>query len=171
MLKYKNVLRRYILLVIIGFMSTSPPVQADVGLNVWGMEFATLGDESVDHMAFYPGLSLSLTYEVGSWALSPSLGAEWAADGEFWGFMAMLYADHPINDHLGFDLILAGMHDQLGSDWAGAEVFVGTGAGLSWFIHERAMITPNMLLYYGFRTDTWAIAPGINLWVSLESED
>ena len=163
--------RKNFCLIIIGFISLTTTVQAEIGLNVWGMEFATVGDESVDHMAFYPGLSISLTHEVGSWALSPSIGAEWAADGEFWGFMAMLYADHPVNDHLGFDLILAGMHDQVGSDWSGAEFFVGAGGGLSWFIHDRAMITPNVLVYYGLRTDTWALAPGVNLWVSLENED
>ena len=152
-------------------MSISTTVQAEIGLNVWGMEFATLSDDAVDHMAFYPGLSVSLTDEVGAWALSPSIGAEWAADGQFWGIMAMLYADHPINDHLGFDLILAGMHDQVGNDWSGAEVFVGAGGGLSWFVNERTMLTPNVLVYYGLRTDTWALAPGINLWVSLEDEE
>ena len=154
-----------------GFLSMAKPVQAqDLGLNVWGMEFATLSDDGVEHMAVYPGMSLSLTYEVGAWALSPSLGAEWAADGEFWGLMAMLYADHPLNKHMGVDIILAAMHDQVGDEWVDAEVFVGAGGGLTWFVNSRVGLTPNVLAYYGVRTNTWALGPGVNLWVSLEGE-
>ncbi|MEE2903878.1 MAG: hypothetical protein VYC39_16240 [Myxococcota bacterium] len=157
--------------LLAGFICAATPVQAqDVGLNVWGMEFATIDSEKVDHMAFYPGLSLSLTFETESWVLSPSLGAEWAADGNFWGIMAMLYADYPLNDHFGADLILAGMHDQAGDDWKNAEFFVGAGGGLSWFINKRVAFTPNVVAYYGLRTNTWALAPGVNLWVSLESQ-
>ena len=154
-----------------GFLFMAKPVHAqDLGLNVWGMEFATLSDEGVDHMAVYPGMSLSLTFEAGPWALSPSLGAEWAADGEFWGMMAMLYADHPLNTHLGIDIIVAAMHDQTGDDWANAEYFIGAGGGLTWFVNQRVGLTPNILAYYGLRTNTWALGPGVNLWVSLESE-
>tara|TARA_A100001015_G_C14957681_1_gene699492 strand:- start:936 stop:1301 length:366 start_codon:yes stop_codon:yes gene_type:complete len=121
-------------------------------------------------MAFYPGMSLSLTIETNGWALSPSLGAEWTADGEFWGLMAMLYADHPLNKDLGVDIILAAMHDQVGGDWANAEYFMGAGGGLTWFANERVALTPNILVYYGLRTKTWALAPGVNLWVSLEDQ-
>ena len=152
-----------------GFLSVSTPAKAqDLGLNVWGMEFATFSDDPIEHMAFYPGMSLSLTYETGGWLLSPSLGAEWAADDEFWGLMAMLYADRPLNRHLGVDIIIAAMHDQLGDDWANAEAFLGVGGGVSWFIHKRVTLTPNVLLYYGVRSNTWALGPGVNLWVSLE---
>ena len=157
--------------LLFGCVSISKTAHAqDVGLNVWGMEFATLSDEGVEHMAFYPGMSLSLTYETAGWAVSPSLGAEWAADGEFWGLMAMVYADHPINDHLGLDIIAAGMHDQVGNDWSNAEYFLGAGGGLSWFVNDRVALTPNVLAYYGMKTETWALAPGVNLWVSLEGE-
>ena len=149
----------------------SPATRAqDVGLNNWGMEFAPITEQGIDHMAFYPGMSLSLTYEVGPWALSPSLGLEWAVDATYWGLMAMLYADHPINDNFGFDIILAAMHDQEGDDWTNAEMFLGAGTGVSWFINDRVALTPNVLLYYGLRTNTWALAPGVNLWVSLENE-
>ena len=157
--------------VLIGCLLPPTESQAqDIGLNVWGMEFATLSQGELDHMALYPGVSLSLTYETLGWALSPSLGVEWAADGEFWGLMGMLYADRPINDDLGFDVILAGMHDQVGTEWSNAEFFVGAGPGLSWFVNNRVTLTPNVLAYYGVKTQTWALAPGINLWVSLESE-
>ena len=142
----------------------------DVGLNAWGMEFAPITEQGIDHMAFYPGMSLSFTYEVGPWALSPSLGLEWAADATYWDIMAMLYADHPINDNFGFDIILAAMHDQEGDNWTNAEMFLGAGSGLSWLMNDRAVLTPNVLLYYGLRTNTWALAPGVNLWVSLENE-
>ena len=164
----RAIIRMSLALLVSGLLLAPRPAMAqEIGLNVWGMEFATLSGESVDHMAFYPGMSLSLTFEVGEWALSPSLGAEWAADGDFWGFMAMLYADYPINDHIGIDIILAGMHDQVRGDWANAEFFVGAGVGISWFINDRVVLTPNVLMYYGVRTDTWALAPGLNLWVSL----
>ena len=147
---------------------TAPVKAQDVGLNVWGMEFATINSDSIEHMAFYPGLSASLTFETGRWLLSPSLGVEWSADGEFWGLMAMLYADRPLNQHIGVDIIVAAMHDQLSDDWTNAEFFLGAGGGLSWFIHKRVALTPNILCYYGVRTDSWALAPGLNLWVSLE---
>ena len=154
--------------VLVGLLSTAQPANAqDVGLNVWGMEFATLEDNGVKHMAFYPGMSLSLTVEAGDWAISPSLGAEWAADGEFWGLMTMLYLDRPVSPHVGLDIILAGMHDQVGNDWANAEFFVGAGGGLTWYTNDRVALTPNVLVYYGVRTNTWALAPGVNLWVSL----
>ena len=160
-----------IILAIIGCLLTPKSSHAEnLGLNVWGMEFATVSDGGVDHMAFYPGVSLSVTVEKGGWALSPSLGAEWAADGEYWGIMSMLYADRPLNDKLGFDLILAGMHDQLLDDWSNAEFFLGAGSGLSWFVNDRVTLTPNVLMYYGLRTETWALAPGVNLWVSLDGE-
>ena len=156
-------------LVIGGLLTVSAPVKAqDLGLNVWGMEFATFSDERIEHMALYPGMSFSLTYETGGWMVSPSLGAEWAADGEFWGLMAMLYVDRPLNRHLGVDIIIAAMHDQLGDDWSNAEAFLGVGGGVSWFIHKRLTLTPNVLLYYGVRSKAWALGPGVNLWVSLE---
>ncbi|MBL90490.1 MAG: hypothetical protein CMH56_01570 [Myxococcales bacterium] len=167
--KKPNIHVKMVTILIGVLLMASPPAKAqELGLNAWGMEFAPLKEAGVEHMAFYPGLSLSLTYEAGPWALSPSLGLEWAADAAYWGLMAMLYADHPINDHLGLDIILAVMHDQMGNDWTNAEVFVGAGTGISWFIHDRAVLTPNVLVYYGLRTNTWALAPGVNLWVSLE---
>ena len=127
--------------VILGgcFLAPKSSHAQDVGMNVWGMEFATVSDDGINHMAFYPGMSLSLTLETGEWAFSPSLGAEWAADGEYWGLMTMLYADRPINEHFGFDIILAGMHDQTGDDWSNAEFFLGAGSGVSWFVNNRSM--------------------------------
>ena len=154
-----------------GIVLAAKPLKAqDLGINLWGMEFATVGDDGVNHMGIYPGVSLSLTYETAGWAFSPSVGVEWAADGEFWGFMAMLYADRPLNEHLGFDMIFAGMHDQVGSEWSDAEYFVGAGLGLTWFVNNRVAVTPNMLVYYGLRTSTWALAPGVNVWVSLDGD-
>ena len=167
----KHISPIFLTLLLAGFISVPRPAQAqDLGLNVWGMEFATVEGNNVDHMAFYPGMSLSLTYEVGGWALSPSLGAEWAADAEFWGLMAMLYADQPLNKYLGVDIILAAMHDQVGDDWTNAEYFLGAGGGLTWFANDRVALTPNVLIYYGLRTKTWALAPGVNLWVLLEGQ-
>ena len=160
-----------ILLIIFGSLVIPKSSYAEgVGMNVWGMEFATMNSDGIEHMAFYPGMSLSMTVETEGWALSPSLGAEWSADGDYWGVMTMLYADRPINDNFGFDLILAGMHDQSGNDWSNAEYFLGAGSGLSWFVNNRVMLTPNVLMYYGIKTETWALAPGVNLWVSLDGE-
>ena len=45
------------------------------------------------------------------------------------------------------------------------------GGGLSWFVNDRVALTPNVVAYYGLRTNTWALAPGVNLWVSLGSSE
>ena len=94
---------------------------AGSGFGSKRVALATLRDESVDYIAVYPGMSLSLTFEARPWALSPRLCAEWSADGEFCGVIAMLYAQRPLDTHKGLDIIVAAMHDQAGDDWENAE--------------------------------------------------
>ncbi|MEE2756905.1 MAG: hypothetical protein VYA30_09600 [Myxococcota bacterium] len=84
--------------------------------------------------------------------------------------MALLYTDHPLNHCLGIDMILAAVHNQLGADWANAASFIDGGFGLSRFFNNRVGFTPNVLLYFGLRTNTWALVPGANLGIPLEGK-
>ena len=50
-----------IIVTILGYLLTTKSSHAEnLGLNVWGMEFATVNNGDIDHMAFYPGVSLSV---------------------------------------------------------------------------------------------------------------
>ncbi|MDO8424971.1 MAG: hypothetical protein Q7T01_00420 [bacterium] len=140
----------------------------DWGLNVAGSESLGL-DDGVEHLGFYPCVVVSYTFKMGEVAISPGLGVEWAAGGDFWGFMATVAADYPITESFGVDGIVAFVHDQRRGDWAHAGYYAGLGPGVSWFVTSRVTVTPNVLLFRGLNDDAaaWALGPGVNIWVLL----
>ncbi|MBI4433171.1 hypothetical protein HY632_00205 [Candidatus Uhrbacteria bacterium] len=151
------------LLLMAAFIPTRAAAQ-DLGLNIWAMEFAGVAP-SVSHIGAYPGLGVSLTFPLDGVSLSPGVGIELAPDTGYWGFMATLAADFPMNDAIGIDAVVAFMHDQLGSAFGDATYYVGAGGGISWFITNQWTLSPNTLVYLALNNGPiWAIAPGANLW-------
>jgi hypothetical protein len=146
---------------VVAVLFVAAPARAvDFAVDAGAVEVITLPERQ--HAGFYPSLGVSLVFPFSKLALIPGLSVEGAPDIGHWGFVWSLVADFPVQARLGLDADVTLIHDQAGSDYRHAALFLGAGVGFSIFL-GRWTISPYCNIFRDLTADGWAIVPGFNL--------
>jgi hypothetical protein len=140
------------------FVSTQAHA-ADVALNAGALEVVALPGPV--HGGFYPYLGMSLAIPVQGVTLIPSLSIEFAPENSHWGLVGILTADIALTEKLGLDFDVALIHDQPGFKNLEAVLYVGGGAGVSFFIGKWTL-SPYVNVFTAFGAGGFSIVPGFN---------
>ena len=145
-----RIARSLVITVTVGLFA-DPASAERYGLTAGTIE--VLSAPSPSHAAVYAnGGGFALFAPNDRLAIIPGLALEYSPDVAAWGAVGSCVVDLPISGTpFGGDLIALLLHDQLGSDFANASLYLGGGAGGSWFINDHWTLSLAWNYYRGVR--------------------
>lgn len=161
----QNAMRAAVLTFLAAMLGGSTPTFAKVpvfGASGGLGEYLNVPGPPV-HAGVYASLGLYMSIDLGRATLTFQAAAEVAPEFQQWGFIPTITLDIPVHKRFGIDAAAMLMHNQTNGDWQRAEVLVGGGPGVSLYLPDNWMLSPNAMVLYNIMTGGVALFPGIGV--------
>ncbi|GEM_PF-4238123 len=161
-----RIARSLALALAFAILGIAVPASAETTYGLTGGIIEVRNAPSPSHAATYVNGGGFAVVPVGPVSLIPGLAIEYSTDIGSWGVVASGVCDISLGKlPFGLDVVALLLHDQLGSDFANAALYLGVGGGGTWFVDEKLTLSLAWNYYRGLNDAAVPNSQGPTLFV------